>query len=82
MDVGTISSKKVKMFLLNMDCTNKDTGNIVNALLHSIQRVHPLNIIMRIYGQCTDSGFGGTKLTLFQALKSRNVTLTQYLIYI
>ena len=47
-----------------MDCTDKDIDAIINALLHSIQRVYSSNVIMRIYVRYKDSGGGGTELAL------------------
>ena len=42
--------------------------------------MYPPNLIVRICGQYTNSGGGGTKLELFRVLKSRNITATHCII--
>ena len=48
-------------------------------MLHSIQKVYPPNLPLRIHGQCTDRGGGGTKHALYRALQSRHFVMEHYL---
>lgn len=71
--------KKVKTFLLDVDCTDEKTDEIVEALTHSLDRMFPL-VALRLRGQCTDSGGGGTKYALSRQLSSRNMCHPHYLV--
>ena len=51
--------KRVKTFLLDVDCTDKDTNDIVKAIQHSLARMFNDSTI-KIFGQFTDIGGGGT----------------------
>ena len=74
-------SKKVKTFLLDVNCTYEDIEEIATALLHSIKQVYSPDAVVFIYVQCTDSGGGGgTKDALYFSLKSRRATALHYLI--
>ena len=52
---------------------------IADAIKHSMRRILPdINIV--IMGQCTDSGSGGTKFALAQALTEMNMASANYLV--
>ena len=70
---------QVKIFLLDVDCTDEATKNIADALEHSMRRISP-NCTISILGQCTDSGGGGTKFALARALTEKNMTSANYLV--
>ena len=56
--------KEVKKFLLDVNCTDESTSEIIDAIAHSLRRIFPDNIEVQIYNQCTDSGGGGHKGTI------------------
>ena len=64
----------VKTFLLDVDYTDEDTDEIVGALEHSLRQLFPTDIPVCIYGQCTDSGGGGTLDALAWALETKGLT--------
>mgnify|MGYP003321216558 FL=1 len=74
----SIIEKCVKVFLLDVDCTDEATNEIADALEHSIRRLVPMGT--KVLGQCTDSGGGGTKYALFRALANKNLTWNNYLV--
>ena len=57
------AEKQIKIFLLDVDCTDENTNEICDALKHSINRLLP-GMTVKLLGQCTDSGGGGTKYAL------------------
>ena len=63
-----------------MDCTDEHTDNIADALIHSLQRLLPEILQIKIRGQCTDSGGGGTKFALAIALEQRGIAHEFYLV--
>jgi len=68
--------------LLEVDCTDENTGDIADAMRHSLKRLFGAdigNIPTRVYGQCTDSGGGGTGKKIFLALQQLCVTSQHYL---
>ena len=71
---------EVKIFLLDVDCTDEHTDDIADALTHSLQRLLPINLQIKIRGQCTDSGGGGTKFALAKALEQRDIVHETYLV--
>ena len=73
------TEKRVKIFLLDVDCTDETTDNIADAIEHSITRFLPERN-MKILGQCTDSGGGGTKYALARALMEKNMASANYLV--
>ena len=56
-----VDTKQVKTFLLDVCCTDKNTNKIANAMAHSLKRIFHDDVQVKIYGQFTDSGGGGTK---------------------
>ena len=75
-----IQEKEVKIFLLDVDCTDEHTNNIADALTHSLRRLLPAHPEICVKGQCTDSGGGGTKFALARALEERNIAAQNYLV--
>ena len=75
-----VEEKQVKTFLLDIDCTDESTGEIVQALTHSLKRVFPTDIPIKLRGQCTDSGGGGTKDALKRELEKNELTAEDYLV--
>jgi len=69
------SEKKVRTFLIDCDCTNESTIDVTAALNHSLRRVFPSDVSTTVYGQCTDSGGGGTKYALQKALKDLEIAI-------
>jgi len=74
------SEKKVRTFLIDCDCTNESTIDVAAALNHSLRRVFPSDVSTTVYGQCTDSGGGGTKYALQKALKDLEIASDEYLV--
>ena len=66
-----IDGHEVKTFLLDMNCTDKDTNGIVDVLEHSPRQPFPADVPVCIYGQCTDGSDGGTLEALTQALRQK-----------
>ena len=74
--------RRVKIYLLDVDCTDKNTGEITDIMRHSLTRLFGIdisNIPTKVYGQCTYSGGGGTGTKLFIALQQLDMTSTYYL---
>ena len=69
-----IDSGKVKTFLIDCDCTDESTEDVAAALKHSLDRVFPDDVVVIVWGQCTDSGGGGTKYALKRALDLKGLT--------
>ena len=63
-----------------MDFTDEVTDDIANAVAHSLKQLFPDNIEIKLRGQCTDSGGGGTLHCLAWALMQRNLVHPQYII--
>jgi len=74
------SEEKVETFLIDCDCTNESTDDVAAALDHSLRRVFPSDVTVIVYGQCTDSGGGGTKYALQKALKVIDIASDEYLV--
>ena len=80
MFVGLIKiNKQVKIFLLDVNCTDEATHEIADSLKHSMNRLLP-GVILSLSGQCTDSGGGGTKYALQKALTERYTTWSDCLV--
>ena len=74
-----VKENKVKTFLLDVDCTDENSHDIAQAIKHSLKKIFPNNTPL-IYGQCTDSGGGGTGRSLFRELFELELTSPNYLI--
>ena len=74
-----IENKKVKVFLLDVDCTNKDTANMSAAVVHSLSQLFG-DFPIILHGQCTDSGRGGTKHAFARAMQAKGMTHVHYLV--
>ena len=70
--------KRVKSYLLDVDCTYNKTDDIANTIKHSIKKLFHGNLPLKIYGQCTDSGGDGTGKKLYVTLKNLGVTAPIY----
>ena len=57
-----------KDFLLDIDCTDKDTKDTALAISHTLKYIWPSDVLIHLMGQCTDSGGGGTLHILEQEL--------------
>ena len=80
-----IANKKsgVKTYMLDVDCTDKNTDNIAKAVQHSLKRLFGDkigNVPIIIFGQCTNSGGGGTGQKLYRTLDGLGVTSELYLV--
>ena len=76
------NSCKVKIFLLDVDCTDEDTSDIAAEILHSLKRVFPDGHEIKLDGQCTDGGGGGTKHVFAHAMTEKGLTIDHYLVCI
>ena len=45
---------------MDIECTDEDTSDVVNAFHHAVKRIFTDDIDTKIMGQCTKSGGGGT----------------------
>ena len=52
--------KRVRKYLLDVDCADEDSVDNALAIKHALQRVWPPELPVLLHGQCTDSGGGGT----------------------
>ena len=75
-----VDTKQVKTFLLDVCCIDENTDKIANAMAHSLKRIFPDNVQVKIYGQCTYSGGGGTKQALAEAMRKLNIDGSFYVI--
>ena len=73
------ASRKVKTFLLDVDCADEDTSDIAEVILHLLKRSFPADFDIKLDGQCTDSGGGGTKHAFSRAMKAKGLTIDHYL---
>ena len=55
-------------------------NEISQVVMHSLKVIFLADIDISIKGQCPDSGCGGTKWALVQALAASNITHLHYLI--
>ena len=65
------SDYQVKPYLLYIDYTDKNTGDIANEMRHSLAILFDTditNIPTRVYYQCADTGGGGTGKKLYLSL--------------
>ena len=67
-----IDEKKVKTYMIDCDCVDEDTQEIVDGIKHSLLRFFQ-DDLTKLIGQCTDSGGGGTKKALKRALEEANL---------
>ena len=72
--------KKVKTFLMDTDCSDENTSDVADAIEHSTKRLFSDLPDIKLRGQCTDSGGGGTKTALEKALKQKQLTHEHYLL--
>ena len=61
-----------------MDYTDEDVSDIVAAILHSLKRVFPDGREIKLDGQCTDSGGGGTKHAFSRAMTEKDLTISLF----
>lgn len=66
---------QVCTYLLDVNCVDEDTSDIFPGIKHSIERFfstldHPIPDI-KLRGQCTDSGGGGTLFVLANEMKKK-----------
>ena len=74
-------SKRVKTYLLDVNCTDENNDDIANTIKHSLVQTFGIDNIPTIFGQCTDSGGGGTGKKLYAEIEKLGLTpLTCYLI--
>ena len=65
--------KRVRKFLLDVDCTDENTKDTAEAITHALKRVFPQDVPIILMGQCTDSGGGGTLHALARELSALNL---------
>ena len=75
-----LDDKKVKTFMIDCDCTDESTEDVAVALKHSLKRIFPEGVDVKLVGQCTDSDGGGTKFALAKALDERHISAQNYLV--
>ena len=75
-----VKLNEVKKFLLDVDCTDENTKDITDAIVHALRRTFSSGTAIVIRGQCTDSGGGGTKAALARSLAARNLSHPNYLV--
>ena len=75
-----IVTKELKQFLLDVDCTDESTEDILDAMMYSLKRIFPPGTITILWGQFTDSGGGGTKSALARDIFESNLAHPLYLI--
>ena len=68
--------------LLDVDCTDNHTDTIADALTHSLRKLLPENLNIKIRVQCIDGGGGGIKCVLVKALEERDIAHGSYLVSI
>ena len=74
------TSKRVRIFLTDVDCTDESTEQIVDGIAHSLKKYLPNVERIRLKGQCTDSGGGGVKNALQRELRLRDLIGGDYLL--
>ena len=70
----------VTIFLVDVNCSDESTDEVADATVHSLKRLFPDGENIRLHGQCTDSGGGGTLHSMARAMHSRNMTSEHYLV--
>lgn len=70
-----VDERKVKTFLLDVNCTDESSNKIADAVGHSLTGLFPNenDFELKLRGQCTDSGGGGTLQSLARELDERNL---------
>ena len=67
-------TKRVKTYLLDVNCTDENTDDIAKAIKHSLEQTFGKDNLPTIFGQCTDSGGGGTGKKLHAELEKLGLT--------
>ena len=81
-----VMKMKVLTFLLDVDCVDEHTDDIFQGIHHSIKRFFSWtdasddNFSLKLRGQCTDSGGGGTLFALASKVNKYNMQHDHYLI--
>ena len=57
-----------------MNCTDENTDDIAKAIKHSLEQTFGKDNLPTIFGQCTDSGGGGTGKKLHAELEKLGLT--------
>ena len=70
----------VTILLIHVNSSEESTDDVVDATIHSLRRLFPDGENIRLHGQCTDSGGGGTLHSMARAMHSRNITSEHYLV--
>ena len=73
-------AKRVRKYLLDVDCTDEDSPDTAAALYHALKRIWPPELPIIIYGKCTDSGGGGTLYSLHRELLTLGLCASEYFI--
>ena len=73
-------TKKIRNFLIDMNCTDESTAEIVEGIIHSLKKFTPSIRVILFEGQCTDSGGDGMKYVLQRELTTRQMVTKGYLI--
>ena len=66
--------------MLDVNYIDESTSEITDVIAHLLRIIFPYNIEVWIYGHCTDSDRGGTKLALSAAMNERDLVGDVYLI--
>ena len=81
-----VNKKRVRTFLIDVCCVDEDTTDIFQGVYHSIKRFFDADDgntnadLLKLRGQCTDSGGGGTLYALANKIKEYNMQHNSYLI--
>ena len=75
-----VKDRRVKTYLLDVDCSDENSEDVAIAIKHSLLRMFgTTGIVLVLFGQCTDSGGGGTGKSLFRELLKLGLTSPIYL---
>ena len=75
-----VQEKQIKKFLLDVDCIDESTEEIMDTIMYFLKRTFPPGVEIILRGQCTDSAGVGTKLVLARDVTRRNVAHVPYLL--
>ena len=72
-----IATNAVRTFILDIDGSEGTSEACADAIQHSLKKI---NDVIKLLGQCTDSGGGGVLDSLADELRTRHLTQENYLI--
>ena len=66
--------------MLDINCTDKHTADTARAIHHALKKICSKDLPIILYGQCTNSGGGGTLHALACALKAHGLCHKNYFV--